>query len=151
MKLAIGERGPGSDGWVTYDLVGADSTGFMWNITGYREVEEIRCVHALEHVERAMVLPTLLEWHRILRPGGVLTVEVPDLEYVCRFVLDGTGPDWGLAMLYGTQEDEGQFHRTGFTRQGLRDALVAGGFEEPTVEHVWSHGGQAFRARTIRG
>jgi predicted SAM-dependent methyltransferase len=154
-KLAIGERGQGSDGWQTFDLMDADILGFMWNIVGFNSgVDEIRCIHALEHVEKKMVLPTLREWHRVLRPGGVLTVEVPDLDFVCRHWLThtpGIEDAWALDIIFGRQVDEGEFHKTGFNERLLRAALVEVGFEEPKIEKIWSHGQQSLSARTVRG
>lgn len=156
MKLAVGERGPGSDGWTTFDLMDADSQGFMWNIIGYDgAVEELRCIHALEHIPKKMVMPTLREWHRIMRPGGVLTVEVPDLDYVAdhwlHHTIDPAADAWALDIIFGNQEDEGQFHKTGFNERLLRGLLVEAGFEEPRIEKVWSHGQQSISARAVRG
>jgi hypothetical protein len=39
--------------------------------------------HVLEHLRREDALPFLRECHRVLKPGGILRVVVPDLEQVC--------------------------------------------------------------------
>jgi predicted SAM-dependent methyltransferase len=40
-------------------------------------VEEIWASHCLEHILPEKVQPTLKEWIRILRPGGIATIIVP--------------------------------------------------------------------------
>ena len=43
--------------------------------------------HFLEHIPRDQVAPFLQECWRILKPGGVLRIVVPDLENLCRIYL----------------------------------------------------------------
>jgi predicted SAM-dependent methyltransferase len=40
--------------------------------------------HVLEHLRREQALPFLRECRRVLKPGGILRVVVPDLEQACR-------------------------------------------------------------------
>jgi SAM-dependent methyltransferase len=40
--------------------------------------------HVLEHLRRADVERFMRDCHRVLRPGGILRVAVPDLERICR-------------------------------------------------------------------
>jgi predicted SAM-dependent methyltransferase len=44
--------------------------------------------HVLEHLARREALPFLRECHRVLAPGGILRVAVPDLETIARLYLD---------------------------------------------------------------
>ena len=46
-------------------------------------VDEILTVHVIEHIDRWAIEDTLAEWHRILRPGGQLSTEWPDLLKAC--------------------------------------------------------------------
>jgi predicted SAM-dependent methyltransferase len=43
--------------------------------------------HVLEHLAHAQALPFLRECHRVLAPGGILRVVVPDLEVIARLYL----------------------------------------------------------------
>ena len=40
--------------------------------------------HFLEHLQRERVLPFLLECRRVLKPGGIIIIVVPDLEDIIR-------------------------------------------------------------------
>ena len=40
--------------------------------------ESITAIHALEHVHPTMLVKTLAEWRRVLRPGGTVQVHVPN-------------------------------------------------------------------------
>lgn len=44
--------------------------------------------HVLEHLRKEEALPFLQECRRVLKPGGVLRIAVPDLERICRTYLD---------------------------------------------------------------
>ena len=48
-------------------------------------INEIYASHVFEHLSHANELPeTLKETRRILKPGGILRVSVPDFELLCR-------------------------------------------------------------------
>lgn len=146
MKLDIGIRRPGTDGWTTLDLhPGADICAPMWEVPS--SLEAIRATHCLEHVPTAMVAPTLAEWHRVIQPGGWLVVEVPDLAWCCREWLEG---DRDVDVIFGSQEDEGMVHRTGFTASGLTVAVLDAGFRDITADLIDSHGVQSIWLRAVR-
>lgn len=51
----------------------------MWELpfpTGW--AEEILAIHSLEHAPPPRLLPTLIEWRRVLRPGGHVSISVPN-------------------------------------------------------------------------
>lgn len=59
--------------------------------------EEIVAVHSLEHVHPRLLLPTLGEWHRVLRPGGRLRVHVPNAPRIMqRFMEAPRDAKWAL-------------------------------------------------------
>jgi predicted SAM-dependent methyltransferase len=53
----------------------------------------IECEHMIEHVNLASARRLLSEFHRILRPNGVLRLATPDLERLIRFVADRHAAD----------------------------------------------------------
>jgi predicted SAM-dependent methyltransferase len=91
--------------------------------------------HLLEHFPTANVPRLLAEWRRVLQPGGVLLVAVPDLEVVASMLVERRGwftppnAPW-LGVLYGGQKDEYDFHKTGFTAPWLAYLLREAGFGE---------------------
>ena len=104
-------------------------------------IDEIYSSHALEHIGKYEVVPTLTEWYRVLKFSAPLTIEVPDLEWVCKNWLKYRSNDWNLDAVFGDQSTPGQFHKTGFTRLILGRYLSEAGFEgrEVTFWTVWSH------------
>jgi len=116
-------------------------------------VEEVLCSHVLEHLAFKDVAPTLREIHRVLKPGGRVIIDVPDLEAVLRQWLElPEKKRWGLPIkeIYGSQEREGQFHRTGFTEARVRQDLMDAGFTQMQVKKIKSHGGPALYAVAIK-
>ncbi|HUR17422.1 MAG TPA: class I SAM-dependent methyltransferase [Acidimicrobiales bacterium] len=59
---------------------------------------EVRAVHALEHIPAARLLPTLIEWCRVLAPGGVIQVHVPHAPALMERFLTGSLHDKWLAV-----------------------------------------------------
>ncbi len=51
-------------------------------------VEELLAIHILEHVHASVLIPTLREWRRVLRPGGFAQIHVPDAATVFAAFLD---------------------------------------------------------------
>ena len=51
-------------------------------------VEELLAIHILEHVHASVLIPTLGEWRRVLRPGGFAQIHVPDATTVFAAFLD---------------------------------------------------------------
>jgi SAM-dependent methyltransferase len=78
--------------WINMDLVPGAPGVIPCDLTrgiplpaGHCEV--VYHSHVLEHLRRIDALPFLRECHRVLAPGGVMRVVVPDLEDVCRTYL----------------------------------------------------------------
>jgi len=108
---------------------------------------EIMCIHGFEHFHRWDCDALLEEWKRMLLPGGLLVLELPNLAKCCENILSGfTGagkhPDQaGMWGLYGDPRMRDPFmcHRWGWTPDSLRAILAEHGFEkireEPTQHH----------------
>ena len=110
-------------------------------------VDRIFACHLWEHFYRWECDGVITEWKRLLKPGGHLALELPNLVKCCENVIrgrmvGGKHPDqlsyWGL---YGDPRQEDQFmaHRWGWTPQTLTDFLKEHGFtkivETPTQWH----------------
>lgn len=95
--------------------------------------------HVLEHFGRAEVVSTLREWLRVLRVGGELRLNLPNVEFAMRRFLEVEEGKaewdqyWGW-QLYGSQSDRYDYHKTGFTPRILRNLLTAiGGLDDIEV------------------
>jgi predicted SAM-dependent methyltransferase len=137
-------------------------------------VDAVLAEHVLEHFSFAEEGLAWRELARVLRPGGTLTLEVPDFEWVCATFLAanddwrefytvgavdhyagcGRALDqrWGIlqTMFFGNQNGAGQFHRSGYTEGKLRAIAAALEFESIAVQRLFNKGGQALRARLVR-
>lgn len=92
--------------------------------------------HSLEHLYPHDVPVALGEFWRVLRPGGVAILLVPDLEDVRAtedvLYVAPAGPMTGLDLIYGCRRliptMPFMAHHTGFTADTLRAAMEAAGF-----------------------
>jgi len=96
--------------------------------------DEILSVHVVEHFWRWEVVDVLKEWVRVLKPGGRMVLECPNLRSACEAFLAnpelhaGPGPEGQRTMwvFYGdpSWHDPLMVHRWGYTPQSLA-ALMA--------------------------
>lgn len=153
MKLDIG-AGPlaahGPDFQTVDAFAEADIKALMWDLPlPDGSVEEIWTSHALEHVPLERVGPTLREWVRVLAPGGRATITVPNLDHAARYWLRHQGQPWALAILFGNQNHEGEFHKTGWSPQTLRVALTDAGFRVLKLAVITDHDQESIRATVM--
>lgn len=146
MRLDIGSgTAPYGHGYLTVDLYQEDAyfrsdMGDLPVEDGY--VEAIYCAHALEHVAWRRIPAVLAEWRRVLTPGGELLLRVPDLAWCVRHWLDDPHDPWRLAKIVGSQEHEGNVHRSGFDAPGWRRLIGEGGFTVHRERVLWTHAQQ---------
>jgi len=119
--------------------------------------DEVLAVHLIEHLLPWQVPGALAEWARLLKPGGLLALEQPDLIKCCRNILErrsrpGKNPDQlGMWGLFGdaTLRDEFMLHRWSYTFDTLSPLVRAAGFigitERETQFHPAGRGVRDFR------
>ena len=98
--------------------------------------------HALEHVYPHEVPVALGEFHRVLKPGGIVAIMVPNLDGVKpdEEVLyeSPAGPVCGLDMFYGMsrliKDAPYMAHHSGFVPATLAGAMTAAGFTDVTAQ-----------------
>lgn len=95
-------------------------------------VDEVRAVHVLEHFPHGHTKTVLEEWVRVLKPGGLLKVAVPDFPSVMQVYQSGQR---GLAhaLLMGGQVDEHDHHGTIFDFDSLSMQMRAAGLHAINV------------------
>ncbi len=124
-------------------------------------VDAIWSSHNLEHLHRHEVPVALSEFLRVLRPGGMLLLTMPDLQKVAELVaadeledeayMSPSGPISPLDMIFGHTASLAQgslhmAHKTGFTARTLDRLLNEAGFAEIAV----SRDGFALWARAYK-
>jgi predicted O-linked N-acetylglucosamine transferase (SPINDLY family)/predicted SAM-dependent methyltransferase len=123
LRLHIGGKEPKA-GWKIVNIQAGPDVDFIGNCTSLRfednTVDEVYASHVLEHLGFRNELPQALqEIRRVLKPGGVLRMSVPDLEVLCRLFVDPAVPrDQKFSLMrhmFGAQEDEHDFHKVGLT------------------------------------
>lgn len=106
----------------------------------------VMAIHVWEHFYRWESESVIAEWRRILKPGGLLILELPDLIKCCKNIVEGftngRHPDqlgrWGL---YGDPrlEDKYMCHPWGWAPDELMSFLQEHGFKstkhKPTEFH----------------
>lgn len=127
------------EGWKILNaqqVPGVDFVGDCTDLSQFPDssISEIYASHVYEHLSyQGELQKALSEAHRVLKPGGVLRAGVPDLEVLCRFILDPTlDPSqkyFVMRMIMGGQVDAFDFHKVGFTFDLFREFLTLSGFQ----------------------
>lgn len=141
IRLNLGSGGVPYKGWLSVDLYDKRAH-VMMDITKLdfddNSVTEILASHVFEHLNPYHSIAILQEWRRVLKPGGKLSMEMPDIEALCkRFVTASTGERYGiLNAIYGSVNTTGEGgpdnitspHLFGWWKQSLWDHLSNAGF-----------------------
>lgn len=122
--------------------------------------DEVLAVHLVEHVFEWELPGLLAEWARLLKPGGLLVLEMPDAMKCARNLLDGLqGRKPGQMHLWGlygdpTTRDPYMMHKTGWWFDRLAPVVAAAGFvqivERETQFHPAGRGVRDFRLEARR-
>lgn len=85
--------------------------------------------HVLEHIPRGKLMQTLKEMMRILKPGGVIRISVPDFDCIVRLYEAAERDIRPIAApLMGGQDYAFNFHYGVFNLAFLTDQLTLAGF-----------------------
>jgi predicted SAM-dependent methyltransferase len=120
-----------------------------WHVHYIRRIDKLRFIadgyadlvyasHCLEHFSHRQVNAVLTEWYRVLKPGGILRLGVPDFDQLVA-VYEASGRDLERiqGVLMGGQDYPRNAHNCSFNRKSLTDRLTAVGFN--TVRE-WKRG-----------
>jgi len=103
-----------------------DSLPFIADAT----VQLIYVCHVLEHFKRRDVARVLKEWHRVLRPDGVLRIAVPDFARICEVYARHERLDLVVGAIFGRQDYLYNIHYNVFDFSTLKRELETAGFRD---------------------
>ncbi len=146
MKLNIGGLEK-KEGWKILNIQKKNNVDFIGDISDLSQfenssVEEIYASHVLEHVPQDKIETTLKGIRRVLKDGGKFYISVPDLDILFHSfrstLLNIKVKKYILAMVFGGQDDEYDFHYYGYNFEVLEDYLKSTGFTD--IKKVESFG-----------
>jgi SAM-dependent methyltransferase len=150
-KTKTGLRGFDSDEWneIRFDIdpnVAPDIQGTLTDMslveTG--SVDAVYSAHNIEHLFPHEVPMAMREFHRVLKPDGIVVITCPDLQSVCEAVVKDrlleplyespAGPIAPIDILYGhrgyiAQGNVFMAHKCGFTYSTLAVSFYQSGFK----------------------
>lgn len=91
-------------------------------------VDLIYNCHVLEHFKRRDVDRVLMEWLRVLKPGGILRTSVPDFEALCEVYRRYGQLDLVIGALFGRGDYLYNIHYNVFDFATLKSNLETAGF-----------------------
>lgn len=128
-KLEIGVGKKHHPGYKTIDVEIYANPDYLgdFRTMEFKDIDEIRAHHLLEHFSRKEGEDVLKLWHNWLKKDGLLIVETPDFEGIC----DNFKKDkyWMTRHAYGSQEAGWAFHRDGWYQEKFEFILPKLGFE----------------------
>ena len=152
LKLNLGCGLDKRPGYINIDVREEVKPDLVWDLHYVplpfpdNSVEEVIAKDVIEHVSWRRVEALLKDIYRILKPGGRLYVQVPDLEAIAKKVI--LNPDFKYGDLdgfkaisywvYGAQDYRDNYHKAGFTIPTLKRLLESIGFR---VERIENDGG----------
>ena len=114
--------------------------------------DEIKAIHMFEHISPYEVNALLTHWYGILKPGGKLILEMPDIKTICKNfeAEDKNGRYRLLNVIYGTTQIAHP-HLFGWYDEILVDRLKEVGFKDIKImEPQYYHWGYNFRAEATK-
>lgn len=106
-----------------------------------RQFDQILASHFIEHLYRFDALALIKQCYEVLEPGGLLTLEQPDLAYCCKIIAGVITPpegrsveQFGMWGIFGRPElDPFMGHKYGYTPDTLSDLVVEAGFDRAKI------------------
>jgi len=100
-------------------------------------VYKILAIQCFDHLSPVKALDALSVWRRMLRPGGVLIMTVPDMPATLDLIETGNAEEreFGLRHLRGPQRDQWGYHIAWYTPATLLELLQSQGYAATLIDN----------------
>ena len=134
IKLHLGSGDYWFDGFINVDLNIYAGTDMVWDIRKPMPfvpevVERIEAYEVLEHLSELEVEGVLMEWMRLLMPGGQVKISVPDMDGLVKMY--ETNKEEAIRMIYGFVDHP--HHKWGYTKESLEKLFKDNGFKDVSI------------------
>lgn len=95
-------------------------------------IDRILCVNLIDHMKKEEFIDALKDWHRVLKTGGELIIDVDDRQKQAEILTSAETNEeieWALRLIYCDHAREGRTHWWGYTPKYLKQLLENNGFE----------------------
>ena len=136
-------------GWINHDSE-VEMDHLPYNDS---ELERIHAIHLFEHFPRLEAEKYLVEWHRILKLGGELIMEMPSMDKIAQLIVDGeTNQRLTLLGIFGDPRDPKPLMMHGWCwgERELRAVLENVGFEVNFTDPVFHMKQRDLRVEAIK-
>jgi predicted SAM-dependent methyltransferase len=136
------------EGWTNVDIEGGDLQCDLRRLTLPDNHADVAvAIHVFEHFYAFEAHDLLVEWRRVLKPGGKLVLELPCMEkvlnhiYVCMQNKAPISPSMSWFVFWGDPkyQDPYMVHKWGYTKDMLKQSLESAGFRDVTFETPLYH------------
>lgn len=126
--------------------------------------DEVLAMHFIEHLPQHRAPEMLTKWFKMLKPGGKVVMETPDLDELCKQILESEGYDKHTVALalfgaYVENPDDPEIkekgalspHLWGYTPKTLSELCEAVGFKDIQILLAQGgHPGKNFRLEAVK-
>ena len=144
MKLNLGCGNKKIEGFIGVDIKDADVVADIRHLPyDDNSVDEIMAIHVCEHFYRHEIISVLEEWKRVLKPDGIMVLELPCLDKVLLHFEMGSPNNMTMWALYGQPEThkdgEPALHKWCWSMDDFRWLLEKVGMRNITCERPHYH------------
>ena len=135
-------------GWKILDAIPGPVVDYVGNCNDLSFLKDESCSeayasHVFEHLAyNGELQETLKDIYRVLIPGGIVKLSVPDLEILCKLFIHPANTPAGrfhvMRMMFGGRTTPYDMHYSGLTSEFLGSYLYDAGFRQ--IERVKSFG-----------
>ena len=135
-------------GWENLNILPNDNVDHVRNAMDLSNFEdnsfsEIYASYVLNHFGILDSQKALVEWRRVLIPGGELHLSVPNIDILLQLTLDTGKLDYNdrlhaMQMIYGRQSNEYDYHPIGFNIEILVHFLNIAGYAKQHIINNFS-------------